>query len=101
LGTHNTYLEVSSECGLPAFLCYAAVVLACIRLNYKGFLRLRKRPDLSDAARLEYCLLAIGAGFAVNIFFHHLAYSIDLPLLSGITACMNRVGRSVADPSAA
>jgi O-antigen ligase len=103
LGTHNTYLEVSSECGLPAFFCYVAVVLACIRVNYRGLKRLRQRPDLADPARLAYCLLAIGAGFAVNIFFHHLAFSLHLPLLSGITACLNTVGRSgpVPDPPVA
>ncbi len=91
LGTHNTYLEVSSECGLPAFFCYAFVMLACFRVNYKGLKRLRQRPDLADAARLTYCLLAISAGFAVNIFFHHMAWAIYLPLLSGLTICVNSV----------
>ena len=25
LGTHNSYTQVSSECGIPAFICYLAV----------------------------------------------------------------------------
>jgi len=91
LGTHNTYLEVSSECGVPAFLFYVAVVLACIWGNYKGLKRFRQRPDLADPARLSYCLLAISAGFAVSIFFHHMAYTITLPLLSGLTVCVNTI----------
>jgi len=89
LGTHNTYLEVSSECGLPAFFCYAFVVLACIRVNYRGLKHLRQRRDLADQAGLVYCLLAISVGFAVNIFFHHLAYTGFLPLLSGLTVCVS------------
>jgi O-antigen ligase len=89
LGTHNTYLEVSSELGLPAFFCYLAVVLTCIRVNYRGLKRLRQRRDQEDAARLTYCLLAISAGFAVNIFFHHLTYSLYLPVLSALTVCVN------------
>jgi O-antigen ligase len=89
LGTHNTYLEVSSECGIPAFVCYLAVVLICIRVNYLGLKRLRLRRDTTDAARLTYCLLAASAGFAVNIFFHHLTYTQYLPLLSALTVCVN------------
>ncbi len=89
LGTHNTYLEVSSECGLPALFCYLAVVLTCLRVNYAGLKRLRQRPDRADAARLTYCLLAITAGFAVSIFFHHMTYTMYLPLLSGLTVCVN------------
>jgi O-antigen ligase len=89
LGTHNTYLEVSSECGLPAFFCYAFVVLACIRRNYRVLKRLAGRPHMEDQAKLSYCLLAIIAGFAVNIFFHHLAYTGFLPFLSGLTVCLS------------
>jgi putative inorganic carbon (HCO3(-)) transporter len=89
LGTHNTYLEVSSECGLPALFCYLTVVLGGLFTNYRGLKRLRQRPDRADAARLTYCLLAITAGFAASIFFHHLTYTMYLPLLSGITACVN------------
>jgi O-antigen ligase len=89
LGTHNTYLEVSSECGLPAFFCYVFIVLACIVINYTRLRRLRERPDLADPTQLTYCLLAISAGFAVSIFFHHMAYSGFLPLLSGLTVCVS------------
>jgi O-antigen ligase len=89
LGTHNTYLEVSSELGLPAFFCYLTVVLACIRVNYRGLKRFRQRADTADAARLTYCLLAVSAGFAVSVFFHHLTYTLYLPLLSGLTVCVN------------
>jgi O-antigen ligase len=92
LGTHNTYLEVSSECGLPAFFCYTFIVLGCIRLNYKRLKSLRQRPELDDVARLTYCLLAITCGFAVTIFFHHMTYTIYLPLLSGLTVCLSQIG---------
>jgi O-antigen ligase len=89
LGTHNTYLEISSECGLPAFFCYVAIVFGCIRVNYKSLKRLRQRPDQADAARLAYCMLAISTSFAVSIFFHHLSYTNYLPLISGLTVCVS------------
>jgi O-antigen ligase len=91
LGTHNTYLEVSSECGLPAFFCYLIVVLGCIVINYRIYRRTQDRKELTDAGRMAFCLFAASAGFAVNIFFHHLAYSGYLPLLAGITVCLNAV----------
>ena len=82
LGTHNTYLEVSSECGLPAAFCYIAVVLSCMTINYKTLRRARQHRELADIERLSYALLATSAGFAVSIFFHHIAYSGCLPLLT-------------------
>jgi O-antigen ligase len=91
LGTHNTYLEVSSECGLPAFFCYLAVVLACIHVNYRTYRNARQSEALADAGRMAFCMFATSVGFAVNIFFHHLAYSGYLPLLGGMTVCLSMV----------
>ena len=99
LGTHNTYLEVSSECGLPAFFCYVAVVLGCIGINYRIYRRTQGYRELADAGRMAFCLFAASAGFAVNIFFHHLAYSGYLPLLAGITVCLNAVTHPQRQPA--
>jgi O-antigen ligase len=95
LGTHNTYLEVSSECGIPAFICYTFVALACITVNYRTMQRLRRRGDMQDAAHMAYCLFVTSIGFATNIFFHHLAYSGYLPLLAGFTVCLSSARESV------
>ncbi len=89
LGTHNTYLEVASELGLPAFFCYVGIVLACIVMNYRTFQRVRGWKDMQDGANMAYCLLAICAGFAVTIFFHHMTYTAYLPLLSALTLCVS------------
>jgi O-Antigen ligase len=95
LGTHNTYLEVSSECGIPAFICYTFVVVACITINFRTMRRLRQRDNMKDAASMAYCLFVTSIGFAANIFFHHLAYSGYLPLLAGFTVCLSSARESV------
>jgi O-antigen ligase len=88
LGTHNTYLEVASECGLPAFFCYAGIMLASIVINYRTFKRASQQKEFQDAANMAYCMIAVCVGFAVNIFFHHMTYTIYLPYLSGLTVCL-------------
>jgi O-antigen ligase len=95
LGTHNTYLEVSSECGLPAFICYVAVVLGCIRINYRLIKKARQDPALADVERMAVVLFVTSAGFAVNIFFHHLAYTGNLPMLAGLTVALSAACASV------
>lgn len=88
LGTHNTYLEVASECGLPAFFCYAGVMIACIVVNYRTLKRALQWKELEDRANMAYCMLAVCSGFAVNILFHHMTYTPYLPILSGLTVCL-------------
>src|SRR6266478_2052770 len=56
LGTHNSYTEVASEAGLPAFIFYLATIVTCIRMNYRLFQRSRNRPGLESIAGLSFCM---------------------------------------------
>jgi O-antigen ligase len=91
LGTHNTYTQVSSECGIPALIFYAAVIVFCLRSNFQLYLDTRDRPAHRDLAALSRCLLAGTCVFAVSAFFFHMAYSADLPMLAGFTAALQLV----------
>jgi O-antigen ligase len=88
LGTHNSYTQVSSECGIPAFICYCAVLVLTFGTNWRLYKRSRDNPTLKDVANLSFCLLAGVLVYAVSTFFFHIAYSGGLPTLSGFTVAL-------------
>ena len=50
LGTHNTYTQISSECGIPALILYTAVIGICLRSNFRLYRLTRNRPGCSEVA---------------------------------------------------
>jgi O-antigen ligase len=88
LGTHNTYTQVSSECGIPALIFYVAVIVLCLQSNFRLYWRTRDRPDCRELAGLSRCLLAGTLVFAISAFFFHMAYSAYLPSLAGFTVAL-------------
>jgi O-antigen ligase len=91
LGTHNTYTQVSSECGIPALILYVAVIGVCLRSNLRLYRRTRDHPDYLEMAGLSCCLLAGTLVYAVSAFFFHMAYSAYLPELAGFTVALQLV----------
>ena len=89
LGTHNTYTQVSSECGIPALILYAAVIGLCLRSNLRLYRRTRHRPADSELAGLSRSLLAGTLVYAVSAFFFHMAYGAYLPTLAGFTVALH------------
>jgi O-antigen ligase len=94
LGTHNSYTQVSSECGIPALICYCAVLVLSFRTNWRLYQQSRDNPVLKDVASLSFCLLAGILVYAVSTFFFHIAYSGVLPSLAGFSLAL----RLAAEP---
>ena len=85
LQTHNTYTQVSSEAGIPAFIFYTLTLCLMIRTQYRVYRDFYDRPELSGAAVLAYCLLLATLAYAFGSFFHSVAYTRHLATLGGIT----------------
>jgi O-antigen ligase len=94
LGTHNSYTQVSSECGIPAFICYCAVLVFCFRSNWKLYRKSRDNPALKDVTSLSFCLLASALVYAISTFFFHIAYGVSVPMLAGFSLAL----RLAAEP---
>ena len=91
LGTHNSYTQVSSECGIPALIFYAAVIVFCLRSNFRLYLGTRDRPEHRELAALSRCLLAGVCVYAASACFFHMAYSADLPMLAGFSVALQLI----------
>jgi O-antigen ligase len=84
--THNVYLQISSECGIPAFLLYVGSIILCCRLNYQAYKLSGPAPDRRAMRAQSYCLLLASFTYAIGIAFCNVAYYSYLPILVGFTA---------------
>lgn len=87
LGTHNSYTEIASECGIPAFLLYSAVIFLVLRSNLRIYRRASGR-DADDVSALAFCLFASALAYAVDTLFFHVAYSSYLPVIAGMSIAL-------------
>ena len=83
LGTHNSYTQVSSECGIPALICYLAVIGICFKRSYWLYQVAAGKPQFREIEGLAFSLLIGTLVYAVATFFFHIAYSGLLPMISG------------------
>jgi O-antigen ligase len=90
LGTHNSYSQVSSELGIPAFLFFVTAVAMALKGPYSLYKKTRGDPRLEEmgsiALGLHYCLII----YAVTILFEHIAYTIMLPVFGGMVVSLVR-----------
>lgn len=93
VGTHNSYTQVSSECGIPAFLCYTGVLVICLSLAYRMYRHTRDKPSLAEINRISFVLAASLMVYAVATFFFHMAYTGLLPWLAGTTVALYLASR--------
>jgi O-antigen ligase len=90
LGTHNSYTQVSSELGIPAFCFFLAAVIMATKSPYAVYKKTRGDPRLQDmgnmALALHYCMII----YAVTVFFDYIAYTVMLPVFAGLAAALVR-----------
>ncbi len=90
LGTHNSYTQVSSELGIPAFIFYLAAIVYATKGPYAIYKRTVGDPRLADmgnmALGLHYCMII----YAVTVLFDYIAYSQMLPVFGGLAAAQMR-----------
>jgi O-antigen ligase len=81
--THNTYTQISSECGLPALLFVLAAFVGVFTGVNRSYTMARARGD-ADVAQVCLCYLASLIGYLLAITFLACAYRFTLPLLVGL-----------------
>jgi O-antigen ligase len=84
--THNSYTQVSSECGIPALLFY----LAAIGMTFSVFRKGMKSADLTTRT-VSMVLGLMLVSFSVCMFFLSQAYGFGFPLLGGFAISLDRL----------
>ena len=85
---HNGYTQLSSEAGIPALICYLAVMALIAR----GLLRIRKAtkgiPQFEVAHRLSSLLFLAFFAYALSNVFTSNTHEFYLPLLAGFSVAL-------------
>jgi hypothetical protein len=89
-GTHNSFTEISSECGIPALLFYLGAVISSFLLLQRTWKQVRGWPQLKEISVACYCLSLAYLMFCVAIFFLNFAYFFYLPAATGLAISISR-----------
>lgn len=99
--THNSYTQVSSECGIPAALMFLGLVVYCLRTANRLRKAMAGHPELRVHAPMAFWLFISLVAYAVCAALGALAYGYHLPLLAGILVSLNQaVAGALARPAA-
>lgn len=103
--THNSYLQISSETGLPGLAFYGLAIM----VSWYKAKRVRKRsnfgPEWAELARIALGLRVGLLGLLVLMFFGSLAYNFYFPCFAGLVVslefCANELMAKQAAAAAA
>jgi O-antigen ligase len=91
--THNSYTQVSSEAGIPAFIFFVAAIISTYRMINRVYQRSRTQPPTPENQRImaaAFWLMISMVTFCSAIFFLSLAYRFYLPALTGLAIALTR-----------
>jgi O-antigen ligase len=97
--THNTYTQLSSECGIPALLLF----LLLLRRAFLNLFYLRKMPRAPEKEEMHLYASALSASFVaylVGAFFSSSAYELFPYYLVIYTTLLYRLGFQQQEPEA-
>jgi O-antigen ligase len=92
-GTHNTFTQAASECGIPAGLIFLAGIVTTFRLIRSVWSEARSRTDCDDIRIAAACLLVACSAFCIAITFVNFAYFFYLPAMAGFAIALSRCAR--------
>lgn len=85
--THNTFTQVSSECGIPAFLFFVGALILAWRQIAKVHKK-AKREGYEEIANACFCYMLAMVGYLSALVFLSGAYTFYLPAMVGISGAM-------------
>ena len=92
--THNSYTQMSSEGGIPAFLFFMIAIISTIRLMSRTFRKAREMPRTPRNIEItQTCFVVMISlmSFAACSFFLSMAYRFYMPAFTGITIVLARI----------
>ena len=92
LGTHNTYTQISSECGVPALIIFLALLVHSIRSARRAS-KLVANLNTPEAAEIRKAALAGEMcmwGMCAAILFAHMGFDPTVYVFLGLMSALQR-----------
>ncbi len=86
--THNSFTEVSSECGIPAVIFFTLGIGSAMLTVNRTF-RKARREGYTEIANASFCYLLSMVGFLVSITFLANAFRFYLPAMIGLAIALS------------
>jgi len=86
--THNAFTQISSECGVPAFLFFVGGLGAACYSIFRTYRR-ATREGYTEIANACFCYLLAMVGFLTALVFLAGAYSFKLPAMVGLSVAIS------------
>jgi O-antigen ligase len=86
--THNTYLQLSTEMGIPGLVIYLVFVYQVFKMLNSIIRNRFPGPEWRDLRLLSISLRAALIVFLVFAFFDNLAFNVDVPVLAGLATAL-------------
>jgi O-antigen ligase len=87
--THNSFMQASAECGIPALLFCLGGVFFTYRLLLSAHKQASRVPALNEFKPATFCILLGLTGFCTAIFFLNFAYTYYLPAMGGLAIAVH------------
>lgn len=99
--THNTYLQLSSENGLPGLALYLLLLAFCFRTMTQLRREAARAPALAPLGLMADCVYMTAGIFAFVALFGSYGYAMMLPAYAAFAEALFRTSRPVVRAAAA
>jgi probable O-glycosylation ligase (exosortase A-associated) len=91
---HNVYLQYAVDLGLPGAALFIWLLIACFRSATRVRLRVAREPRLRDLVVLAAGVQIALAAFAIESFFHPVAYQFYFFCIGGLAVALKNTCRT-------
>jgi len=99
LGTHNTFVEISSEAGIPALVLFVSLLWTAIRRMQALSRTLAGSPETWELKLMARATSVSLLSFVFGAFFAHLGYGCFLYYPVAMAVGVQRIAHSIQEPS--
>ncbi|MBX9601786.1 MAG: O-antigen ligase family protein [Bryobacteraceae bacterium] len=90
MASHNAYVQVSSETGIPGFLLMIAGIVFTYRLLSSTSRMYQGQPGWKKLHLATFCAQMSLVSFSIAIFFLSMGYTMYLPALAALAVALHR-----------
>jgi O-antigen ligase len=87
--THNSYTQISVECGMPALVFYVAGILSAFLMTNRVYRQACTRPDCEDIRIATFCIMLSMTMYCAGILFVNFGYFFYLPLMCSLAIAVS------------
>jgi O-antigen ligase len=91
--THNTYTQVSSECGIPALALYLAGIVSTFLMLNRVYRRACGKPDCADIRNAAFCIMLAMTAYCTATTFLNFAYFFYLPAIASLAIAVSNAAQ--------